>query len=84
MLLQFFRGHITELETGGTGKDPVKNNTNNLPANLQYVPNVAKGAKYGSIQPAYTMTFEEYQNALDGTQLYWSKARHSMCKDWRL
>jgi len=64
LLLQFFRGHITELETGGTGKDPVKNNTNNLPANLQYVPNVAKSNSVGGKKYDFDSAFKMRHNII--------------------
>ena len=57
---------------GGRGKDPLWSiNTNTLGPKLKYVPDIPEGATHGTIQPAYPMTYNEYQNALGDTQPFW-------------
>ena len=63
---------------GGTGKDDVwLINEDKLGEKLVYVPDKPdqKDGKvsHGEIQPAYTMTYEDYQNALAETAQYWEK-----------
>ncbi len=54
---------------GGTGKDPVWSiNINDLGSDLKYVPD---SPGHGTIQPTRTMTFEDYQKALEETLLRW-------------
>ena len=56
-------------EFGGTGKDPVfEMDTDELPEELEYLPDPDKPATHGFIRPAYTMTFEHYQRALHETR----------------
>ncbi len=59
-------------EFGGTGKDPVfEMDTDELPEELEYLPDPDKPATHGFIRPAYTMTFEHYQRALHETRELW-------------
>ena len=61
--------HRKPPELGGTGKDPVwEYDTNNLPPELQYVPD---SSTHGTIQPSYTMPYSDYQNALANTSSDW-------------
>lgn len=59
-------------EFGGTGKDPVfEMDTDELPEELEYLPDPNKPATHGFIRPAYTMSFEHYQRALHATRELW-------------
>jgi hypothetical protein len=59
-------------EFDGTGKDPVfAIDTDDLPEELEYLPDPKKRATHGFIRPAYTMSFEHYQRALHETRELW-------------
>jgi hypothetical protein len=59
-------------EFDGTGKDPVfAMDTDDLPEELEYLPDPAKPGTHGFIRPAYTMTFEHYQRVLHATRELW-------------
>ena len=59
-------------EFGGTGKDPIwELNTDDLPYELVYRPDSQAPDRHGFIEPAYRMTFEQYQEALSDTRSLW-------------
>ncbi len=59
-------------EFDGTGKDPVfAMDPDDLPEELEYLPDPAKPDTHGFIRPAYTMAFEHYQRALHETRELW-------------
>jgi hypothetical protein len=61
-------------EFDGTGKDPVFwIETDDLPEELDYLPDLNKPDTHGFIRPAYTMTFEHYQRALHETRELWRR-----------
>ncbi|WP_427108125.1 RHS repeat domain-containing protein [Lysinibacillus xylanilyticus] len=63
--------HRKPPEFGGTGKDPIwKMNTSNLGSDLVHVPDKPG---HGTIQPARSMSFENYQKALAETQTKWER-----------
>jgi hypothetical protein len=58
---------------GGTGKDPVwKMSTKNLGPDLKLVPD---SPGHGTIQPSRTMSNQNYQRALAGTQDKWEMVK---------
>jgi len=62
-------------EYGGTGKDPVWwIGEDDLGDRLSYRPDPDPDTpNHGFIEPAHTMTFEEYQQALQSTQARWRR-----------
>lgn len=57
---------------GGKCKDPVwVINTDCLGPKLVYKPDLPVNATHGTIQPKYTMPYNEYVEALEATQSYW-------------
>jgi hypothetical protein len=58
----------------GTGKDPVWSlQERTLGPNLRYVPDDVPLHTHGVIEPAITMTFEDYQRALEETAPHWTR-----------
>jgi hypothetical protein len=56
----------------GTGKDPVyEMETDALPFGLVYRPDPDNPETHGFIEPAYRMTFEEYQALIHATRGLW-------------
>lgn len=66
--------HRRPEEFDGTSKDTVfALDTEELPEELEYLPDPKKRATHGFIRPAYTMTFEHYQRALHETRELWRR-----------
>jgi hypothetical protein len=64
--------HRRPPEIGGTGKDQVfVLETDELPAELEYRPDLTKPETHGFIAPAYTMLFTHYQLAIHSTRELW-------------
>ena len=66
--------HRRPPEFGGTGKDVVWCiQEENLDPMLRYIPDDVSHPRHGVIEPAFTMTFEDYQRALERTAPYWMR-----------
>lgn len=66
--------HRRPPEFDGTGKDPMfAMDTDDLPEELEYLPDPKRRTTHGFIRPAYTMSFEHYQHALHETRELWER-----------
>ena len=66
--------HRRPPEYDGTGKDPIWGlQEAELGLHLRYVPDAVPTPRHGVVEPAVSMTFEAYQQALEGTVPYWRR-----------
>ncbi len=64
--------HRRPTEFGGTGKDPVWGiAVGNLGPDLSYTPDASPNPTHGIIEPNRSMSFDEYQDALQSTARNW-------------
>jgi len=71
--------HRRPPDFGGTGKDPVfELDTEVLPGVLAYRPDPANPEEHGFIEPAHSMSFEEYRRAIHQTRTLWRRLRRDV------